>query len=64
MLHGPGDAVIVRSIDHPGRCFQMDFMDIVCVPADMGRYEIVNLVREPVRVHKTTLREGFENDPR
>ena len=37
---------------------------IVCVPADMGKYEIINLGREPIRVHKTTLREGFENDPR
>ncbi len=59
-----GDAVLVRSIDHPERSFQMDFMDIVCVPADMGRYEIINLGKEPIRVHKTTLREGFENDPR
>ena len=59
-----GDRVRVRSIDHPERSFDMDFMDIVCVPADMGRYEILNLGAEPIRVHKTTLREGFENDPR
>ena len=59
-----GDNVLVRSIEHPERCFHMEFMDIVCVPADMGRYEIVNLGKEPIRVHKTTLRKGFENDPR
>ena len=59
-----GDAVEVRSLEHPERSFKMEFMDIVCVPADMGKYEIVNLGREPIRVHKTTLREGFENDPR
>ena len=59
-----GDNVLVRSKEHPERCFKMDFMDIVCVPADMGKYEIVNLGREPIRIHKTTLRKGFENDPR
>ena len=59
-----GDNVRVRSLDHPERSFDMEFMDIVCVPADMGRYVIENLGKEPIRVHKTCLREGFENDPR
>ncbi len=59
-----GDRVLVRSKEHPERCFEMEFLDIVCVPADMGQYEIVNLGREPIRIHKTTLRDGFENDPR
>ena len=38
-----GDNVLVRSKEHPERCFKMEFMDIVCVPAYMGKYEIVNL---------------------
>ena len=59
-----GDRVRVQSIAHPERSFEMEFLDIVCVPADMGAYEIVNLGAEPIRVHKTTLREGFEHDPR
>ena len=59
-----GDRVRVRSLDHPERSFDMEYLDIVCVPADMGRYEILNLGAEPIRVHKTTLRDGFENDPR
>ena len=59
-----GDAVRVRSIRHPERYFDLQFMDIVCVPADMGRYVIENLGREPVMVHKTCLREGYQNDPR
>ncbi|MBO4670713.1 MAG: phosphoheptose isomerase [Bacteroidales bacterium] len=58
-----GEKVRVRSIDHPERHYDMDFMDIVCVPADMGRYVIENLGKEPIRVHKTCLRDGFENDP-
>ena len=59
-----GDAVRVRSVRHPERYFDLQFMDIVCVPADMGRYVIENLGREPVMVHKTCLREGYQNDPR
>ncbi|MDD7531614.1 MAG: phosphoheptose isomerase, partial [Bacteroidales bacterium] len=35
-----GDAVRVRSVRHPERYFDLQFMDIVCVPADMGRYVI------------------------
>ena len=59
-----GDAVRVRTVRHPERYFDLQFMDIVCVPADMGRYVIENLGREPVMVHKTCLREGYQNDPR
>lgn len=59
-----GDAVRVQSKSNPERHFDMEFMDIVCVPADMGEYEIINLGKEPIRIHKTCLRQGFENDPR
>ena len=57
-----GDRARVRSVEHPERHYDMEFMDIVCVPADMGKYVVENLGREPIRIHKTTLREGFEND--
>ena len=58
-----GDHVRIRSIEHPDRFFDLDFMEIACVPADMGKYEIINLCKEPIRVHKTCLRDGYENDP-
>ena len=58
-----GESVRIRSVEHPERYFDLDFMEIACVPASMGRYEIENLGKEPVMVHKTTLRDGFENDP-
>ena len=57
-----GDRARVRSVEYPERCYDMDFMDIVCVPADMGKYVVENLGKEPISIHKTTLREGFEND--
>lgn len=57
-----GDHIRVRSGEHPERFFDMEFLDIVCVPASMGRYVIENLGKEPIRVHKTMLRDGYEND--
>lgn len=58
-----GENVRVRSVEHPERYFDMKFLDIVCVPADMGKYVIENLGLEPIRVHKTMLRDGYQNDP-
>lgn len=54
-----GDKVRVRSVSHPERSFEMEYLDIVCVPADMGEYVIENLGKEPIMVHKTMLRDGF-----
>ena len=58
-----GDAVRIRSVEHPERYFDLDFMEIACVPASMGKYVIENLGKEPIRVHKTCLRDGYQNDP-
>ena len=30
------------------------------VPAALGEYEIINLGAEPIRIHKTLLKDGFE----
>ena len=38
-------------------------MEIACVPASMGKYVIENLGKEPIRVHKTMLRDGYQDDP-
>ena len=56
-----GERVRVRSLDHPEKCYEADFMDLVVVPASVGRYVIENLGAGPVRVHKTLLRDGYEN---
>ncbi len=56
-----GEKILVRSLEHPERCYEASFMDLVVVPADMGGYEIVNLGKEPIRVHKTLLRDGYED---
>ena len=58
-----GDHIRIRSVEHPERHFDLDFMEIACVPASMGKYVIENLGKEPIRVHKTCLRDGYESDP-
>ena len=56
-----GEKIRVRSLEKPERYYDASFMDLVVVPADLGAYEILNLGKEPIRVHKTLLRDGFEN---
>ena len=56
-----GDHVRVRSKRHPERFYDMDYLDIICVPADMGEYVVENLGKEPVMVHKTMLRDGYQD---
>ena len=57
-----GQSVMVESIDHPELSYKQNFLDIICVPASVGRYRIRNLGNCPVIVHKTMLKENFEND--
>jgi len=57
-----GRSVIIESIDNPELSYTQNFLDIVVVPASMGRYRIRNLTNNPVIIHKTMLKEGFEND--
>jgi mannose-6-phosphate isomerase class I len=54
-----GESVIVGSIEHPSRQFEMKFMDIIVVPASIGPYWIKNLGTQPVSIHKTLLKEDF-----
>lgn len=57
-----GQSVIIESIDNPEYCFKQNFLDIVVVPANIGRYRIRNLGNCPVIVHKTVLKDNFENE--
>lgn len=57
-----GHQIMVESLDHPGHAYTQNFLDVIVVPADMGRYIIRNLGNQPVYVHKTMLKDGFENE--
>ncbi len=56
-----GERIRIRSNEHPERCYEASFMDLVVVPADMGSYVIENLGSEPICVHKTLLRDGYKD---
>ena len=56
-----GERVLIRSAASPSRCFTQLYLDVVVVPAGLGRYEIVNQGEGPVVVHKTLLKDGYEN---
>lgn len=57
-----GEHVVVQSVENPELCYYQNYLDIVLVPASVGKYKIINLGNQPVTMHKTCLKEGFEND--
>ncbi len=57
-----GEKVIIQSIDNPELSFTQKYLDVVVVPANMGKYIIKNLGNQPVCIHKTMLKDGFTND--
>jgi len=57
-----GQEVMIESLDDPSLCYKQKFLDIIVVPASVGRYRIRNLTNNPVIVHKTMLKQGFEQE--
>ncbi len=57
-----GEKVVVESLDNPEYSYTQNYLDMVVVPANIGRYRIRNLGNQPVCVHKTMLKDGFVND--
>lgn len=56
-----GEKVEIRSVDHPERKYIQHYLDIVVVPANVGKYRLINLGDQPVCIHKTLLKDGFVN---
>ena len=52
-----GERVRVASEADPSKCFVMNSMDIVVVPASLGKYTVTNLGVGTVTVHKTLLKK-------
>lgn len=57
-----GEKVKVQSLDNPELSYTQNYLDVVVVPANMGRYVVKNLGNQPVCIHKTMLKDGFVND--
>jgi mannose-6-phosphate isomerase len=57
-----GEKVAVQSVEYPERRYIQNYLDIIVVPACIGKYTIINLGNHPVCIHKTMLKDGFIND--
>ena len=57
-----GEKVVVQSLDNPELCYYQNYLDVIVVPANMGKYVIKNLGNQPVTMHKTMLKDDFIND--
>lgn len=51
-----GEKVIIRSAENPELFYEQYFLDVVIVPANMGRYIVKNEGNQPVCIHKTMLK--------
>lgn len=57
-----GEKCLIRSLNRPDRCFEQNYLDTVIVPAGFGPYEVVNQGVGKVTLHKTLLKDGYENE--
>ena len=57
-----GEKVVVESINDPDRNYTMNYLDMIVVPANLGKYRIRNIGNQPVVIHKTLLKDGFQNE--
>lgn len=56
-----GERVMVRSKNNPSHFYIQNYLDIIVVPANLGPYEVINLVEgTTVILHKTLLKDHFE----
>ncbi len=52
-----GDAVTVRSKSDPRKCYHLNYLDIVVIPASIGEYVIENETGNPTVVYKVLVQE-------
>ena len=57
-----GEKCLIRSLTDPTRCFRQNYLDMVIVPAGFGPYEVINEGVGVVTMHKTLLKDGYENE--
>lgn len=57
-----GEKCLIRSLTNPDRFFKQNYLDMVIIPAGFGPYEVINQGVGTVTVHKTLLKDGYEND--
>ena len=56
-----GEQVVVESVDDLSLCYEMEYLNMVVVPASLGKYRIRNLGDQPITIHKTRLKDDYKN---
>jgi hypothetical protein len=56
-----GEKVLIRSKTNPSRFFRQKYLEMVIIPAGFGPYEVINEGVGIVTLHKTLLKDGFDN---
>lgn len=57
-----GERCMIRSLSAPDRYFIQDYLEMVIVPAGFGPYEVINMGVGTVIMHKTLLKDGYEDE--
>lgn len=57
-----GEKCLIRSLTNPDRYFKQNYLDTIIIPAGFGPYEVINQGVGTVTMHKTLLKDGFENE--
>jgi mannose-6-phosphate isomerase len=57
-----GEKCLIRSLTDPDKFFKQEYLDMVIIPAGFGPYEVINEGVGLVTMHKTLLKDGFENE--
>lgn len=57
-----GEKCLIRSLTNPEKSFSQNYLDMVIIPARFGPYEVINQGVGVVTMHKTLLKDGFENE--
>lgn len=57
-----GEKCLIRSLTDPERYFEQHYMDMIVIPADFGPYEVIKQCVGTITIHKTLLKENFENE--
>ncbi len=57
-----GEKTVIQSLDNPELCYTQNYLDMVVIPANVGRYVVKNMGTQPVCIHKTMLKDGFANE--
>jgi len=52
-----GESVRIQSIEDPSRGYDAKYLDVILVPASLGRYEVIAQGKQPVVLHKAFVRE-------